>query len=305
MIQTLETASEKVARMITATGVTVRFDKRCKIPMADSITLSVILPPLPDVMTPEETLKLRGALDHEIAHILWTRTKEGTPVNLSKYGGGGTLDGFVINVLEDWRVNKLMGEKYQGSMENIMEEGRMIFRNHAAEDKKEHMKKAPTEKEVRAKMQWIALQRAAVVHISGFEDITEPMGPTPFDDTLPEDLKRALQSIVTHEDVEDCLEPVKAWLWGSKEEQEKASQEAQEAEEGDEEGKGDQGDEEGDEEGDNGLGDDDGDDGDEGDGDLSDLDDDKDPGKGLSDNLVTPVKDKILALLGGKKGAAA
>lgn len=224
-IQVLETASEKVARMMTATGVTVQFHPACKIPCADPKTLSVVLPPLPEKLTDEEEAKLRGALDHEVAHILFTKSATGTPENLGKLAG--TMDGHILNAVEDGRVNRLISDRFIGSGENILTEGRMIFQKHA----REYRGKIGTmsEKDKVASEQWIALMRAVEKHVfRNGEDITAPMGPTRFDDTISPSLKAQLEAVETLEDVKACVNPIKVWLFGSLEDAKKAESDARE-----------------------------------------------------------------------------
>jgi cobalamin biosynthesis protein CobT len=222
-IQVLETASEKVARMMTATGVTVQFHPKCTVPCADPETLSIVLPPLPEKLTEEEEMKLRGALDHEVAHILFSKNKDGKPENLGKLGG--TLAGYLFNIVEDGRVNRLIAEKFMGAGENILVEERMIFRHHAAEV----ATKRPTlsEKDRVNLERWIAVMRAVEKYVfrSG-EDVTTPLGPSRFDATLPASLKARLEAVATLEDAKECADPIKVWLFGNPDEAKKTKSDA-------------------------------------------------------------------------------
>ncbi|MEJ7805264.1 MAG: hypothetical protein WKG03_05010 [Telluria sp.] len=76
----------------------------------------VNLPFIPDNATPELIDAIKGFLDHEVAHILFTDFTK--MADAQKIGCGSML-----NILEDARIEKAMQERFQGSAENLARTG--------------------------------------------------------------------------------------------------------------------------------------------------------------------------------------
>ena len=107
----LETAQEAVATALARDGITVIFDS--PIPCVDLKSKTMHLPALPEEMRSEDETVLRGWLDHEVSHVIfsdveWPKRALRTP----------TVK-IMCNMVEDTRVDKLMFKRYYGSKINI------------------------------------------------------------------------------------------------------------------------------------------------------------------------------------------
>ncbi len=93
--------------LAAAHGIVVEFQEGA-CPQTDG--KKIIIPP-PNVTSWEEWLQVRGYIDHETSHILFTDMKE--------FEGLNDFQGLCLNALEDVRVNTLMRERFPGSIENL------------------------------------------------------------------------------------------------------------------------------------------------------------------------------------------
>ena len=264
--QLLENSSEKLARLLTSTGVKVEFSSRVQVPHADLPANTIRIPPLADTMTYGEERILHGTLDHEAAHLLYTKLADGS--RPEKPAG---LKGFICNALEDGRINRLMGQRYIGSIENISDSVIYIMK------KAEELGTDAKNKDNRAYIVHTALCKLAFVHVWKRPDMGATLGHVADEllSTLPTALLKQLEAIVTFEDVSAAVEPVYKWLAENQPEEEKPEPKPGKGEKskGGKKDKSEAGDPgEGDGEGDSSDGE-----GDEGEGDSAD---DEKPGKG-------------------------
>jgi len=115
----LETALEKVSRVITEHyGLKLIFQ-------GDSCKTNgkvIYLPSLPGEVPDELLGAIRGWADHEVAHIAHTQTKAG-PDFQKKHGRKAFA---ILNVLEDARVERLMGCRYPGARLNLEDGFRFV-----------------------------------------------------------------------------------------------------------------------------------------------------------------------------------
>ncbi|MDR2460921.1 MAG: VWA domain-containing protein [Deltaproteobacteria bacterium] len=80
---------------------------------ATSDGTNIFLPALPLDSPPDVVVLARGYLDHEAAHIRETDYELLKTVNLTPF------ENYLWNLIEDFRVERLMGEKYPGCRENF------------------------------------------------------------------------------------------------------------------------------------------------------------------------------------------
>jgi nitric oxide reductase activation protein len=83
----------------------------------------VNLPYLPDNATEELCNAIQGFLDHEVAHILFT---EFTLMGVANRSGGRQV-GFLLNALEDPRIEKEMAKRFSGSAYNLANTGKFYL----------------------------------------------------------------------------------------------------------------------------------------------------------------------------------
>ena len=74
---------------------------------------TIYLPSLPLISPPELTALARGFLDHEAAHVRETNMKTLRSANLNP------LEMHVWNTIEDWRVEKILGDIFPGCRRNF------------------------------------------------------------------------------------------------------------------------------------------------------------------------------------------
>lgn len=100
---------------VTQQGITayVRADR-------DGRPVLVNLPYMPDNATEELIDAIQGFLDHEVAHILFTEF----PVMGEAHAAGCDS---LYNILEDSRIEKLMGKRFQGSTSNLANTARFFL----------------------------------------------------------------------------------------------------------------------------------------------------------------------------------
>lgn len=115
----LETALEKVSRVITD-----RYGLRL-ICQGDSCRTNgkvIYLPSLPGEVPDDLLGAIRGWADHEVAHVVHTQAKAGP--KFQKKHGRRAFD--ILNVLEDARVERLIGRRYPGARLNLEEGFRFV-----------------------------------------------------------------------------------------------------------------------------------------------------------------------------------
>jgi cobalamin biosynthesis protein CobT len=254
MTQLIESAAEKLARLMTATGVNVVYSPTVKVPCADLDAGMIYMPAMPDELTREEHTKMHGTLDHEAAHIIFTKMADGT--NAIKPKGA---DGHIMNCFEDGRINRLMGEMYVGSQYNISEMYRLISpeviakTNEALREEKDPAKAAQMRESF---SKHLAMSKAATVYVWGDESAAEGMDAADSEEwiaRMSDDLKDQLRAIETVEDVLAAIPPIKEWLELVDPPKDEQEQDEQEQDEQDESGEGDgQGESDSDEDSDGG-----------------------------------------------------
>jgi len=92
-----------------APGVEVRWDSGP--PRADVQARRIILPRIERDLGGEAFMLLRGFVDHEVAHCLYTHPDVGADLSPSRFA--------LLNAVEDGRVNRLIGERFPGARLNI------------------------------------------------------------------------------------------------------------------------------------------------------------------------------------------
>ncbi len=124
MNHALETTLEKVGRILSRRyNITVR----CKGAECKTDGRTIWLPALPDELSESAWSLVRGELDHETAHILFTEFGERLKSVRVQWGDFG-FD--LVNVIEDVRVNYRMAELYPGSRINIGASIGIILKKH-------------------------------------------------------------------------------------------------------------------------------------------------------------------------------
>jgi len=192
--------------MVTASGINVGFSDKVKIPSADVVGNRIMMPALPENMTPKEIAKLRGLMDHEMAHCLFTKDKTGKPIERP----GNGMDGIIANALEDGRINRKMGDKFFGSKENLNE----LYRIYKAEIDTQGDEIPPgVDPEQHKDMQerFTALLRASMEHVmkAPKDTLSEP---NQYTEALSPELVNELRKIETLEDVFEAVPKVKKWI---------------------------------------------------------------------------------------------
>lgn len=141
--------------LAAAHGVNVEFvEGAC--PMTDGKTITI---PPPNVTSWEEWLQVRGYIDHETSHILWTDMQEFEPMN--------DFQRLCLNALEDVRVNTLMRSRYPGSIENINGMYRRTIRDAIARKKE----KAPNIPAHMSKLGGLQIQTEGLQALGAPEDL--------------------------------------------------------------------------------------------------------------------------------------
>ncbi len=120
----LETTLERVGRILSHKyNITVR----CKANECKTDGRTIWLPALPDSISESLWTLIRGELDHETAHILYSDFNGRMKGFKQKWGEFG-FD--LLNVIEDVRVNYAMQKEYPGSRQNIMHSIDKITEKH-------------------------------------------------------------------------------------------------------------------------------------------------------------------------------
>ncbi len=120
----LETTLERVGRILSHKyNITVR----CKANECKTDGRTIWLPALPDNISMSLWTLIRGELDHETAHILYSDFAGQMKGFKQKWGDFG-FD--LLNVIEDVRVNYAMQKEYPGSRQNIMHSIDEITKTH-------------------------------------------------------------------------------------------------------------------------------------------------------------------------------
>lgn len=88
----------------------------------NGVPVLVNLPYLPDNATEELCQAIQGFLDHEVAHILFTEF----PI-MGQAMKQGRQIGFLLNALEDPRIEKCMAERFQGCAYNLANTGKFYL----------------------------------------------------------------------------------------------------------------------------------------------------------------------------------
>ena len=114
----------KITQMLSGKGIKVTQQGVNAYVKADHLGTPVVvnLPYLPDNATEELCNAIQGFLDHEVAHILFTNF----PL-MSKANAHGRQIGFMLNALEDPRIEKEMAKRFQGSAYNLSVTGKFYL----------------------------------------------------------------------------------------------------------------------------------------------------------------------------------
>lgn len=114
----------KITQMLSGKGIKVTQQGVNAYVKADHLGTPVVvnLPYLPDNATEELCNAIQGFLDHEVAHILFTNF----PL-MAKANAHGRQIGFMLNALEDPRIEKEMANRFQGSAYNLSVTGKFYL----------------------------------------------------------------------------------------------------------------------------------------------------------------------------------
>lgn len=114
----------KITQMLSGKGMKVTQQGVNAYVKADhkGVPVLVNLPYLPDNATEELCQAIQGFLDHEVAHILFTDF----PL-MGKANAKGEQVGFMLNALEDPRIEKEMAKRFQGSAYNLSTTGKFYL----------------------------------------------------------------------------------------------------------------------------------------------------------------------------------
>jgi cobalamin biosynthesis protein CobT len=123
-IHILRESVVKITQMLSGKGIQVTQQGLDAFVTVNEIgePILVNLPYLPDNADEELCSAIQGFLDHEVAHILFT---EFTVMSEAKKEGSQTA--FMLNVIEDARIEKCMGTRFQGSQYNLSVTGRFFL----------------------------------------------------------------------------------------------------------------------------------------------------------------------------------
>jgi len=114
----------KITQMLSGKGIKVTQQGVNAYVKADHTGQPVLvnLPYLPDNATEELCQAIQGFLDHEVAHILFTEF----PL-MAKANAKGDQVGFMLNALEDPRIEREMAKRFQGSAYNLSVTGKFYL----------------------------------------------------------------------------------------------------------------------------------------------------------------------------------
>ncbi len=120
----LETTMERVGRILSRK---YNISVRCKGNECKTDGQTIWLPALPDNISESLWNLVRGELDHETAHILFSDF-DGPMKDFKQKWGDFGFD--TLNVIEDVRVNYAMQKEYPGSRQNILHSIEEITQTH-------------------------------------------------------------------------------------------------------------------------------------------------------------------------------
>ena len=114
----------KITQMLSGKGIRVTQQGVNAYVKADhrGVPVLVNLPYLPDNAGEDLCNAIQGFLDHEVAHILFTEF----PV-MAEAMKHGKRTGFLLNALEDPRIEKCMAQRFQGSAYNLSTTGKFYL----------------------------------------------------------------------------------------------------------------------------------------------------------------------------------
>lgn len=114
----------KITQLLSGKGIRVTQQGVQAYVRADhnGVPVMVNLPYLPDNATEDLINAIQGFLDHEVAHILFTNF----PL-MGKANKKGKQIGFMLNALEDPRIEKEMAKRFSGSAYNLANTGKFYL----------------------------------------------------------------------------------------------------------------------------------------------------------------------------------
>ncbi len=124
-INPLETTLDRVGRILSQD---YHIQVLCKGNECKTDGRTIWLPSLPEDVPESLWQLLRGEIDHEVAHILFTDFGDRMQAFGQKWGAFGHD---LLNVIEDVRVNYALARKYPGAGENIQHSLVAICKEHA------------------------------------------------------------------------------------------------------------------------------------------------------------------------------
>lgn len=132
----LREAVVTITQMLAGKGITVtqRGISAYVQPGADGEPALVNLPYLPDNASDELCAAIQGFLDHEVAHILFTDFKAMNAIHDQSLHN-------MVNIIEDTRIEREMGKRFQGSAHNISVTGQFFLDKYVKPQIREASKK--------------------------------------------------------------------------------------------------------------------------------------------------------------------
>ena len=234
-INPFESGNEIFSRIISGQyGVRVNFRPDCKAPVADLAASSITLPELPTVIDADALQQFRGYVDHETAHVMFTKYQDNT---LPQKASGS--EGHLQNALEDGRIERLISGRYYGSKKNID-----FMNDKCLFEVMQKLRTATIDEETKRAFVTM-LKLTCLVYTGSINPLLK--GSDDLLGRLPDELIADVKAIRTYEDVESCARRINDLLFNKPEEDQpsqgggdsdRESEESENGDEGEKESKG-------------------------------------------------------------------
>ena len=201
-IQSIESASEKLVRLMGGRDCKLVFRAGIAGPMADISKGIIYYPRLPEKLNEEDFQLLMGAIDHEWGHIEFTKYVDGT--RPEKPAG---TPGLISNAVEDGRIHRLIPTKFPGALHNLRSMERVMNKAYAKGIKEGKLDPSDIRFQVTAALiesSYKLVWRDPEVEGCHYGDFVNA--------TMPTALVTQWEAIETYEDVEGIVDPTMDWL---------------------------------------------------------------------------------------------
>lgn len=188
----------KITQMLSGKGIKVTQEGLNAFVKADmdGVPVLVNLPYLPDNAGEDLCGAIQGFLDHEVAHILFT---EFTVMNKAVKHGKQTA--FMLNVLEDPRIEKCMAERFAGCKHNLETTGKFFLEKYIAPQLAKHQSEGKSNEVVKTLIvPMIRAMSGQLVFKDYMADKWEIVSP------IYDKIKDLAPRIESAKSTEDCLE---------------------------------------------------------------------------------------------------